>query len=554
MHALTRFRVLVLGAMLALPLSVAAQPVTVLPRPVPPADQGFGYSLASDGTRLLVGALADTGALGLYDGTTGALLQTFTSPSATAQAFGVSVALVGNTVIVGDSFDGLLSPNGAVHLFDATTGGLLRTIPRPAGGADGFGHSVAALGSKVLVGSLTNISPPPDSGGAYVFDAATGSLLLEFTPPGGSYFGSAVAALGADVLVREPTAAYLYDGSSGVLLRTFSVGGAGAVTAFGNDVLLGNTKDEIVELFDAATGVLLQTFTPPPGEPADGFGSSLAVMGSNVLVGADGGGVGVGAAYLFDGATGVLLRTLRNPTPEGSDFFGGRNGAVAAVGDSIFVGAYGDESPAPPPGSVYRFCGGAMGCGPCETCGPGGTCVEAPHPVCRAPTEPGKSILRAIDREPDRRDRVVWKWRGETPGDEEFGDPLAATDYTLCLWDESGLAPELVFRAGAPAGGDCAGRPCWKRSPTVQTVGYRDRDKTPEGVKFIRLRATAISEARLVMRAVGEHLSGRPLGLPFTPVGLPLRAQLQGRDGLCWEAAYSVPTVNTAERFVAKSD
>ena len=54
--------------------------------------------------------------------------------------------------------------------------------------------------------------------------------------------------------------------------------------------------------------------------------------------------------------------------------------------------------------------------------------------------------------------------------------------------------------------------------------------------------------------ARGENLSNRPGGLPPLPFPLPVRVQLQVRDGLCWQAEFSTATTNTTFRFRARSD
>ena len=80
-------------------------------------------------------------------------------------------------------------------------------------------------------------------------------------------------------------------------------------------------------LFDATTGGLLRTFNNPTPAASDGFGNSVAVSGNWVVVGASGddtGATNAGAAYLFDALSGNLLRTLNNPTPGASSTLAGR--------------------------------------------------------------------------------------------------------------------------------------------------------------------------------------------------------------------------------------
>jgi FG-GAP repeat len=244
------------------------------------------------------------------------LVRTFRNPNPSVDAeFGYSVALVGSNVLVGAPFDDAAGTNaGAAYLFDGATGQLLRTFqsPNPAAG-DWFGLAVAAVGNNVLVGALGDDAEIHDGGAAFLFDGATGALLRTFRKPNpteADWFGGAVAAMGNNVLIgapldhasgKEAGAAYLFDGSTGALLHTF------------------------------------QKKTPAAG---DWFGVSLAAAGNRVLVGAmqdDTKGKDAGAVYLFDGATGDLLQSIPTDVNAGpGDWFGV---SVAAVGANFVVGA-----------------------------------------------------------------------------------------------------------------------------------------------------------------------------------------------------------------------
>ena len=158
--------------------------------------------------------------------------------------------------------------------------------------------------------------------------AAPGDLLRTFlnpTPADGDLFGHTIAVVGSNVLVgatRDDT------------------GAPNAGAAY---------------LFDGQTGALLQTFLSPTPAQSDYFGGSVAAVGSNVLVGADGDDTGAnntGAAYLFDGATGALLLTFLNPTPAEYDSFGS---SVAAMGINVLVACPGDDTGADNSGAVYLF-------------------------------------------------------------------------------------------------------------------------------------------------------------------------------------------------------
>ncbi len=113
----------------------------ILNDPFPAASDNFGSAAALDGTRALIGAAGegsnDVGAAFLYDTTTGAVLQTFSSPSPHAHdGFGNSVALYGNKALIGARKDDSAGTDvGQAYLFDTTTGALLHTFndPHPNG-------------------------------------------------------------------------------------------------------------------------------------------------------------------------------------------------------------------------------------------------------------------------------------------------------------------------------------------------------------------------------------------------------------------------------------
>ena len=209
-----------------------------------------------------------------------AFSRTFDNPTPTvSDVFGISMALDGNHVLIGSHKDTNGLSVGQVQLFDATTGSLLQTFADPTPNGDEFGSSVALDGNRVLVGTSSDDTNGANVGQAYLFDTTSGNLLHTFndptpTPNGslGDEFGKAVALDGNRVLVGASD-----DDTNGV-----EVGQA--------------------HLFDATTGSLLQTFDDPTITGADFFGSSVALDGNRVLVGApydDTNGTNVGQAHLF---------------------------------------------------------------------------------------------------------------------------------------------------------------------------------------------------------------------------------------------------------------
>src|SRR5205814_618189 len=133
------------------------------------------------------------------------------------------------------------------------------------------------------------------------------------------------------------------------------------VVAMGNTLIIGAPGDSTaksnagaVYLFDATTYDPLPISPLRNPTPVEGelFGSSLAVAGTNVLVGAPGGSDQPGAAYLFDGATGKLLQPFQSPTPAAGDMFGF---AMDAATDRLLIAAPGDHSGSNLGGATFLF-------------------------------------------------------------------------------------------------------------------------------------------------------------------------------------------------------
>ncbi|MBN2473708.1 MAG: lamin tail domain-containing protein [Pirellulales bacterium] len=221
----------------------------------------------------------DSGAAYLFDGTTGELLQTYLSPTPSQNAqFGYSVAAMGDNVLVGARWDETGTEGvGAVYLFDGATGNLLQRFLNPTQRSTGeptdFGRSVAAVGDHVVIGARWDDSGAESAGAAFLFDSATGRLLRTLTSPlpgPGEEFGFCVTAMGNDVLVgarwahsqdgsgsNSGGAVYLFDGTTGHLLQTITNPAPDAWDAFGTSVaalgervVVGTQTGETAYVFD----------------------------------------------------------------------------------------------------------------------------------------------------------------------------------------------------------------------------------------------------------------------------------------------------------------
>jgi hypothetical protein len=113
-----------------------------------------------------------------------------------------------------------------------------------------------------------------------------------------------------------------------------------SVALSGTDVLVGsygvNLARGAAYLYNTS-GTLLHTFTDPNGTAYDYFGFSVALAGTDLLVGGFGVNGSAGAAYLYN-TSGTLLQTFTDPNGTANDFFGS---SVALAGSDVLVGARG---------------------------------------------------------------------------------------------------------------------------------------------------------------------------------------------------------------------
>lgn len=273
-----------------------------------------------------------------------------------SHGFGASVAVAGDTVVVGAPYAtvGGVDLAGAAIVYQRTaTGGLVelgRLTASDVVEGDYFGLSVAISGRTIVVGAPGEIpqSTFPTSGrqAAYVFVRPAGGwrsmtqtarLTRSATAGAHGVFGSPVAISGRTIAVST------YDG--------------GISGALGEAVVFTRPADGWADATETAR------LTPADAAAGTDFtGQSIAVSGSTVVLGApdaDNGGSQRGAAYVFERPAGGW-RTLTGgtslPFSEARDSQGFGT-SVAILGDVIAVGAPGLElfAPSVPPVvAVYR--------------------------------------------------------------------------------------------------------------------------------------------------------------------------------------------------------
>ncbi len=363
--------------------------------PTMTARDAFGHSVAVSEDWALVGARGDdtagmdVGQAHLFDSDSGGLVHTFDDPTPTSEeTFGYSVAVLGNRVLIGAPGFVFGTDIGEAHLFDAVSGDFLRTFDDPTPtGRDLFGLSVALDGDRVLIGAPGDNTHGSGIGQAHLFDAVTGALIHTFDDPtitNSDLFGTSVALDGDRVLIgahgdstHGPAIgqAHLFDAVTGALIHTFDdptptiTPGlidndhfGSSVALSGDHVLIGAPDDDTkgtrvgqAHLFDAVTGALVRTFDTPSPDSNDFFGDSVGLSGDLALIGAPGDstqGIFVGQAYIFDVVSGALLETLDDPTPTRVDQFGV---SVSLFENRVLIGALFDDTQGNNVGQVHLF-------------------------------------------------------------------------------------------------------------------------------------------------------------------------------------------------------
>jgi len=256
-----------------------------------------------------------------------------TSPNAQNDStFGTSVAIDGRVMVVGAPYEGAggQSQAGAAYIIRS---GVTYTLASPSPQLLGqFGDSVATANGQVVVGAPNeNSSMLKGAGDVYIFSEKSGTMVRTLTSPNVQQEG----AFGGSVAI-----------GSGIIVVGAPLEDAGGYHQAGR-----------VYVFGAQTGSLLYTLESPNTQDEGGFGSSVAVSGTVLVVGAPGEDVGVdggaGNAYTFVATSGTPSCTLTSPNPGPGGAFGL---SVAAWKGVVVVGEPGaDLSGYLSVGDAYTF-------------------------------------------------------------------------------------------------------------------------------------------------------------------------------------------------------
>jgi hypothetical protein len=251
---------------------------------------------------------------------------------------------------------------------------------------DAFGCSVAICGDTAVIGAWGEADNGNNAGSAYVF-RYDGSAWVEeaklLASDGGSYhlFGNSVAISGDTVVIGAPGdddiglragSAYVfrYDGSEWVeeakLLAEDGdeYDGLGSSVAIAGDTAVigawrdkdngGSSGSAYVFRYDGSEWVEEDKLLASDGASGDEFGGSVAVSGDVAVIGAEYNGSSSGAAYVFryTGSAWVEERKLLASDGVKTDRFAC---SVAISGDAAVIGARGNDDNGSGSGSAYVF-------------------------------------------------------------------------------------------------------------------------------------------------------------------------------------------------------
>jgi hypothetical protein len=285
------------------------------------SNHGLGLGLSSagdvsgDGVPDVLGGMSGNGSTWLgpgggakiFSGVDGALIHTFGGTTFN-DGFGLAVAGLGDLngdgrsdVIVGTAFAPGAPHPGYARVFSGLDGSILYSKTGAFNGQR-FGVAVGSAGDvdgdgtpDFIIGAIGNNAAGPNSGSAFVYSGANGSLLLSLHGSGANHlFGYSVAGVGDQN----------GDTFDDVLVGTFIPGGTG-----------------YARVHSGATGGILFTLTASTA--GDAFGHTVSGAGD---VNGDGlpdfcvaapnsnvGGTLRGFVRLFSGGTGAVLKDVGGP-------------------------------------------------------------------------------------------------------------------------------------------------------------------------------------------------------------------------------------------------
>lgn len=325
----------------------------------------FGISVATSGDFAIVGAsdqdgegLSYRGAAYIFrrSGLTSWVLEQklLASDKASYDYFGNAVDIEGNTAVVvapGHKVNGVSTGQTYIFKYDSTRALGSRWVEQPqklpVGSSEiteGYRASVSLSGNVIAIGKTNDHTRGYYAGSAYVY-YLNGSSWIQ-TPKlfgadqvASDFFGLSVAAFGDWVVVGSfgnDAQARLNSGAAYVFKRNYG-------TALPND-----------DFWEQQAKII-----PPDGAAYDQFGSSVAIGGSTMAVGADhdkSAGTNFGSAYIYKliGSTWTYEAEVHGSGSSLNGLFGSAV-AVSESGDRVVVGAQMEDPGWQNGGLAYSF-------------------------------------------------------------------------------------------------------------------------------------------------------------------------------------------------------
>jgi hypothetical protein len=302
----------------------------------------------------------------------------YSSDRSLSDFFGAATAASTNTLVVGVSGDDLLqSSSGSAYIY-TLEGGTWQESQwlHPVLGVhtSGFGSAVTISGDLMAIASLSDtIDGVSDAGSVYLYERTNSywGLDTRLTPPTpilGENFGISVSLEGnrlavgtSSIFVSPPDSpgfVFIYDKVGGVwsLTETLTAPASAIGDRFGTSVALrgqklvvgapnyGTTASGLAYVYrhdGAGNWDLEGTLTTPSGTLGDGFGRSVAFGPNRILIGAPSTPIGAalpGRVHAFDFDSGAWSHKMSfvSPITTVGDGFGF---ALSLVADRALIGA-----------------------------------------------------------------------------------------------------------------------------------------------------------------------------------------------------------------------
>ena len=312
------------------------------------------------------------------------------SDKGTGNSFGEVGSIDGSTIIIGaprDNDNGVNS--GSVYILtrsETTWVEHQKIVPTTVYANHYFGTSVAISGDTAIVGAIgDHVGGGTDAGAAYIFNRsgdtwAEQQRIKASDAASGDSFGYRVAidgdtcvisAYGEDAIGSDSGSVYIFTRSGTTWTQQQKIVSSdiapgdrfGSSVAIDGDTVIVGARFEglggsaYIFTRSGTTWTQQQKIVSSDLASGDSFGSTLAIEGDTAIVGAssqDTGGLGAGAAYIFtrSGTTWSEQQKIQASDAQASAAFGY---AVCIQGDVIAVGSRLDSELATSSGAAYIF-------------------------------------------------------------------------------------------------------------------------------------------------------------------------------------------------------